>query len=116
MRGRSHRHRIRFDQPVDKDDGIGGFIVSWEPVCTERGEIERIKSLRVDVERIQAGSRESMPIVRIHIDSHSITRTLDNTMRAVDLDGGKTFDINSVQDLDGDNRSLTITATENAAS
>lgn len=115
-RGRNRRHRVRFDKPVENPDGAGGFTISWDEVCTERCRIERISSLRQDAERLVAGAQSSMPVVMFHIDSHKITRTIDSTMRAVDLDGGTTFEINLIQDVLGEGRDLVVTATERAPS
>jgi head-tail adaptor len=112
-RGR-RRTQIRFEKKTETADGGGGVTITWEALCTEWAFVERVQSFRFDVERIQSGAVGAYPTVRLHVDSHSKTQQIDNTMRAVEVETGKTYSLNFVQDLTNRGRTITITATEGA--
>lgn len=113
-RGASRRHSIRFEKKVAVSDGGGGSTNTWTEVVTMPAGIERVQSFRFDVERVQSQGVASMPTVRISVDSTELTRTIDNTHRAVDARTGETFAVNFVQDLSGRGREIAITCTQNA--
>lgn len=114
MQRRSFRDRVRFERPVTSKDAGGGSTGSWTELTTEWCDIERIQSFRFDVERKVGGSQSSMPLVRIHVHDSTLTRQIDNSMRGVDVRTNKTFEIDFVQDLDGQGRRLVISASEGA--
>lgn len=106
--------RFVIEAYVDPDgiDATG----SWVEHCQVYGRVERTPTLRGDIERLSGDGVKSLPTVRIHVDSTSETRAIDNTMRARDRQSGLIMNIQYVQDLDGMDRKLVITATENAPS
>lgn len=114
MSRHAFRDRIRFERPVTTSDGGGGEVGAWTPLTTEWCRIERLQSFRFDVERNTGGSVGSSPLVRIHVHDHALTRQIDNSMRGVDLINSKVYELDFAQDLDGQGRTLVISASEGA--
>lgn len=110
---------VRFIKDAQTPDGMGGFtqepVVHWEGPA----HIERMYSLRGDVERMTAGAVGSHPAVRIHVRYDELTAELMRTgsgMRALDVDENISMNVSFAQDITGRKEIIVVTATENLPS
>lgn len=108
------RDCVQFQTPGHTSDGRGGEVGAWTLWVEEDAWIERLRSLPKDVERLSAGGISSQPIVRIWVRASDETEAITTDMRAYDVDRNAYFNINAAQDIAGDGRWITVTATQNA--
>lgn len=112
--GRRRIHLVRFETPAKVSDGGGGFVITWGEHAVVYADIERQRSFRSDMERLNSGGLEATPVVRIHVLSTAKTRAITGEMRAVQVGTGATFNVSHVQDIEGLNRNLVVTCREGA--
>lgn len=117
MSNGKYRDFVRIEKPVSGSDGGGGEVGAWVTHSEEAAWIERIKSLRVDMERISGGGMGSNPVVRVHLQRHDLTEDLltkGSGWRLVDVDTEITMNIVSSQDIQGRGAEIIVLATESA--
>lgn len=110
---------VRILKDAQTPDGMGGFTQTPEVHWEGPAHIERMYSLRGDVERMTAGAVGSHPTVRIHVRYEDLTAELLRTgsgMRALDVSENISMNINFAQDVTGRKEIVVITATENLPS
>ena len=107
------KHYVRVERASEVSDGQGGREITWETQVEDWARIERVRSFRGDVETVRAGGVASTPTVRIHMRSYGLTKGITASMRVLDVDEGTFFNIAFVQDIAGDGKVITMTATEN---
>ncbi|MEL6310747.1 MAG: head-tail adaptor protein [Pseudomonadota bacterium] len=114
-RGRRRNRVIRFEYRDPTQDCGGGAGDTWLLHCREWALIEGVQSLRADVEEPIGGQVQAGAMVRIHVDINAMTSAIDHTMRAVDEVTGRIMNVQFVQEADGRDRALIITAQEDVA-
>jgi len=111
MRGpRQLRWRVLFEKAVDVDDGGGGVTRAWETRVKEPAQVERVRSLAREMERVQSGGLEAQPVVRLHVRAHGLTRQITTGDRAVNLDTNEVMDVQSIQEAEDSRRWLVVLA------
>lgn len=107
------RHRIVVQQKVETEDGYGGKTGTWEDFAELWAWVERQTSFRAAAERLSAGAVGSQPFARVHVRASATTRAITTDMRIVH--GATYFNVVSPpQDIEGDNRILSIMVTQDA--
>lgn len=114
MRAGKLRQRVRVEAPgTSTADGGGGYSAPWESKGELYAFIEFVQSMRIAAERVQQGVEASTPIARIHVRNCALSRSIQPQWRVIDTRSGDEFEVESVQDFDGDGHMLAITAIRN---
>lgn len=84
------RHRVRFDQPLAVDDGVGGKIIGWKV-----GAFEAYAKFtwRYNGERVIADRLSGVQTVIISIYHTTAAAAINESWRAVDVATNERFNI-----------------------
>lgn len=113
-RGRQRNRAVWIEYWTETKNTGGGATRVWSKLHVNpvRCRYERFQTFRGDIERMKLGGINSMPLVWIYMDLTPLTEQITTEMRLVDVDTGKVMDINAIQDMEGRNREIMISATE----
>ena len=97
--GRAQRRRefVRIERPVETKDTGGGKTINWVEFVEIEATFETSRSFRTDMERVNLGGSNSLPVARIEIDATELTEKITPDMRAVDVDSGDVYNISGRQ-------------------
>ena len=115
MAAGSLKQYVRVEVAPKVSDGRGGFSTGpWATYMEGPAQIVRLAPKRRDTERLVAGAVFSEVVTNIVMRWTPEGDAITSDMRVIDVDTGKTFNILAAQNIDGDNKFLTITAMEGA--
>ena len=110
--GRFNRNRVRLERPVTAQDGDGHPVVTWTPVKTIPAGVEPLAGREFQ----SAQQAQSGVTTRIVIRYGSEWAAVDASWRAVDVNSGRVYEIDSVLPDRGRNRMLTLMCREGVSS
>lgn len=115
--GRAQRRRefVRIERPVETKDTGGGKTINWVEFVEIEATFETSRSFRTDMERVNLGGSNSLPVARIEIDATELTEKITPDMRAVDVDSGDVYNISGRQFKNATRREIILVAVRNAA-
>ena len=103
------RHTITIQRPATTSDGLGGFEVTWQNVCTVRASVEPLQGR----EFFAARQMQTVSTVRFRLRwLKGFTDQISEEMRV--LFDGRVFDIQAVINVRERNRELHLMCAEHS--
>jgi head-tail adaptor len=106
-------NRVRFEtRGTPVSDGAGNQVAAWETLCERAAKLTPVPG---NSETVIQGRLTGAPIATITVRFDSLTRQITTDDRATDIRNNVTYNIRSVEDIDGDRRWLTMTCQKGVA-